>query len=126
MIYSYTQWGYTLIANWIHIFLFAALSIGGDLLAQNCGNLSGTVLDPSGAAVVGAEVHLQAATPQDTTTGPHGSFILHCVDGDPYQITVDANGFAQSEVNGRGLANLTVHLRIADVHTEVEVGENNG
>jgi hypothetical protein len=112
--------------RWTGIFFFAALSISGDLLAQNCGNLSGTVLDPSGAAVVGAEVHLQAATPQDTTTGPHGSFILHCVDGDPYQITVDANGFAQSEVNGRGLANLTVHLRIADVHTEVEVGENNG
>jgi hypothetical protein len=69
--------------RWTGIFFFAALSIGGDLLAQNCGNLSGTVLDPSGAAVVGAEVHLQAATPQDTTTGPHGSFILHCVDGDP-------------------------------------------
>ena len=108
------------------IFLFAALSIGGDLLAQNCGNLSGTVLDPSGAAVVGAAVHLQAATPQDTITGPHGSFVLHCVDNEPYQITVNANGFAESQVNGRGFANITVQLRIADVHTEVEVGENNG
>jgi hypothetical protein len=112
--------------RWTCIFLFAALSIGGDLLAQDCGNLSGTVLDPSGAAVVGAEVHLQAATPQDTTTGPHGSFVLHCVGNEPYQVTVDANGFAESRVNGRGLANITVHLRIADVHTEVEVGENSG
>src|SRR5271163_4718156 len=108
------------------IFLFAALSIGGDLLAQNCGNLSGTVLDPSGAAVVGAEVHLQAATPQDTTTGPHGSFILHCIDNGPYQITVDANGFAQSQLSGRGFASITIHLRIADVHTDVEVGEDSG
>jgi Carboxypeptidase regulatory-like domain len=113
--------------RWTGIFFFVAVSIGGDLLAQNCGgNLSGTVLDPSGAAVVGAAVHLQAATPQDTTTGPHGSFVLHCVGNDPYQITVDANGFAQSQVNGRGLANISVQLRIADVHTEVEVGENNG
>src|ERR1700733_8150778 len=112
--------------RWTDIFLFAALSIGGDLQAQACGNLSGTVLDPSGAAVVGAEIHLQGATPQDTTTGERGSFVLHCVGNDPYQITVDANGFAQSEVNGRGLANITVQLRIADVHTEVEVGENNG
>ncbi len=112
--------------RWTGIFLFAALSIGGDLLAQNCGNLSGTVLDPSGAAVVGAEVHLQALTPQDTTTGPHGSFILHCVNNGPYQITVDANGFAQSQVSGRGFANITVHLRIADVHTDVEVGEDSG
>jgi hypothetical protein len=113
-------------SRWISIFLFAALGIGGDLLAQNCGNLSGTVLDPSGAAVVGAEVHLQAAAPQETTTGPLGTFVLHCVGADPYQITVDANGFAESQVNGRGFANITVHLRIADVHTEVEVGENSG
>jgi Carboxypeptidase regulatory-like domain/TonB dependent receptor len=112
--------------RWTDIFLFAALSIGGDLLAQNCGNLTGTVLDPSGAAVVGAEVHLQAATPQTTTTGAHGTFVLPCVVNDPYQITVDANGFAESQVSGRGLANITVHLRIADVHTEVEVGENSG
>jgi hypothetical protein len=112
--------------RWTDILLFAALGIGGDLLAQNCGNLSGTVLDPSGAAVVGAAVHLQAATPQTTTTGAHGTFVLHCVGNDPYQITVDANGFAESQVSGRGLADITVHLRIADVHTEVEVGENSG
>jgi hypothetical protein len=113
--------------RWTGIFFFVALSIGGDLLAQTCGgNVSGTVLDPSGAAVVGTAVHLQAATPQDTTTGPHGSFIFHCVGNEPYQITVDANGFAESQVNGRGFANISVQLRIADVHTEVEVGENNG
>ncbi len=83
--------------RWTGIFFFVALSIGGDLLAQSCGgNLIGSVLDPSGAAVVGATVHLQAATSQDTTTGPHGSFVLHCVGDEPYQITVNANGFADS------------------------------
>jgi hypothetical protein len=112
--------------RWIGFFFFAVLSIGGDLFAQKCGDLSGTVLDPSGAAVVGAEIHLQAATPQKTTTGLHGSFVLHCVADKRYQITVDADGFAESQVSGRGFADITVHLRIADVHTEVEVGENNG
>ncbi len=112
--------------RWTGIFLFVALSTSGNLRAQTCGNVSGTVLDPSGAAVVGAAVHLQAATQQDTTTGPHGSFIFHCVSNNPYQITVDANGFAESQVSGRGFVNISVQLRIADVHTEVEVGENNG
>jgi hypothetical protein len=116
--------------RWIGILLLAALSISGSLYAQTCGaeskTLSGTVLDPSGAAVVGAEVHLQAVAQQETTTGPRGSFVFRCVGNDPYQITVDANGFAESKVSGRGSVNITVHLRIADVHTEVEVGENSG
>jgi hypothetical protein len=113
--------------RWTGIFFFVALSIGRDLRGETCGgNVGGTVLDPSGAAVVGAAVHLQAATPQDTTTGPHGSFLFRCVGNEPYQITVDANGFAESQVGGRGFENITVHLHIADVHTEVEVGENNG
>jgi hypothetical protein len=33
--------------RWIGFFFFAVLSIGGDLFAQKCGDLSGTVLDPS-------------------------------------------------------------------------------
>ncbi len=74
----------------------------------------------------GHRVQLEAATPEETTTGPHGAFALHCVASDHYQITVHANGFAESEVTGHGFANITVHLRIADVRTVVEVGDNNG
>jgi Carboxypeptidase regulatory-like domain/TonB dependent receptor len=107
------------------LLLFVALSSGGSLPAQTCG-LNGTVLDPSGAAVVGAEVRLQATTPEETTTGQHGSFVLHCVGNEPYQIIVDANGFAESQVSGRGSSSITVHLRIADVHTVIEVAENSG
>ncbi len=44
--------------------LTTVLCLGGALHAQNCGTdsktLSGTVLDPSGAAIVGANVRLQA------------------------------------------------------------------
>src|ERR1700691_2575889 len=117
--------------RWTGMILCAVLSIGGDLRAQPCGSagsntLSGTVLDPSGAAVVGASVVLQAATPEQTATGEHGSFVLHCVGNGPYQIAVRANGFADTQVSGRGSATITVHLRIADVHTVVEVGEDSG
>ena len=55
--------------RWTCIFLCAALSIGGELLAQTC-TVSGTVLDPSGAAVVGADVQLQAATPEANNHRP--------------------------------------------------------
>jgi hypothetical protein len=114
--------------RWTVFLLFIALGFSEQLSAQSCGSrtLSGTVLDPTGAAVVGASVHLQAATTEDTTTGPHGAFTLHCVGNDPYQITVHADGFADYQVSGRGFATIAISLRIADVHTVVEVGENNG
>src|SRR5580658_302174 len=116
--------------RWSGIFLCIALSIGGDLRAQNCGTdsrtISGTVLDPSGAVVAGASVRLQATVPEETTTGQHGGFVFRCAGSDPYQITVLANGFAENQVSGRGSANITVHLRIAEVRTVVEVGEDSG
>ncbi len=114
--------------RWTVLLLCIALGLSGELQAQACGSrtLSGTVLDPMGAAVVGAAVHLQAATTEDTTTGPHGAFVLHCAGKEAYQLTVHADGFADSQINGTGFAAITIHLRIADVHTVVEVGESNG
>ncbi len=116
--------------RWNGLVLCLALSVGGALHGQTCGpalkNLTGTVLDPSGAAVVGAAIRLQAATPEETTTSERGAFVLHCVSSDLQQITVQANGFAEAQVSGRGGANLTIHLKIADVHTVVEVGEQGG
>ncbi len=111
--------------RWTCIFLCMALRTGGELLAQSC-TVSGTVLDPTGAVVVGADVQLQAGTAEHTTTGPHGSFVFRCAGDHPYQVTVRAQGFAESQTNGKGPANITVHLRIADVHTNIEVGENSG
>ena len=107
--------------RWICLFL----CIGASLHAETC-TLSGTVLDPSGAAVVGADVQLRAATPEQTVTDHHGSFVFPCSGNDPYRVIVHATGFAENQVNGRGSAKITVHLRIADVHTEVEVGEDSG
>ena len=76
--------------------------------------------------MVGASVHLQAATSGDTTTDQHGGFVLPCAGKDGYQVTVNAAGFAESRVSGHGSATITVHLHIADVHTVVEVGEDSG
>ena len=111
-------------------FLSIALALSGCAVAQNCAagskTLSGTVLDPSGAAVVGALIRLQGATPLETTSGPRGLFVLPCVSTQPWQITVAADGFAESQVDGRDFSSVTVHLHIPDVHTVVEVGEQSG
>ena len=83
------------------IFLCAALSAGGEIAAQTCA-VSGTVLDPSGAAIVGANVQLQATSPEQTTTDQHGGFVFHCVFNNPYQLIVHAEGFAESKMSGKG------------------------
>src|SRR5258708_5619970 len=111
--------------RWTCLFLCTALCTSGNLFAQTC-TVSGTVLDPTGAAVVGADVQLQTAREEHTTTGPHGSFTFPCSGNEPYQITVHTDGFAENKTSGKGTANLTIHLRIADVHTDVEVGETTG
>jgi Carboxypeptidase regulatory-like domain len=109
--------------RWTGLLLCAALNVIAR--AQTC-TLTGTVLDPTGAAVVGADVHFQTAASQQSTTGEHGGFAFHCTGNNPYQLTVHADGFADSQLTGRGPKNLTIHLRIADVHTDIEVGENSG
>jgi hypothetical protein len=106
--------------RWIGVLFCLGLTVGAG--AQSC-TVTGTVLDPTGAAVVGAAV---AAAGQQTITGEHGGFAFPCSGNDPYQLTVHADGFADSQLTGRGSRNITVHLRIADVHTDVEVGENSG
>jgi hypothetical protein len=96
--------------------------IGASLHAETC-SVTGTVLDPTGAAVPEAAVHSEH---QQTVTDSHGSFTLDCHTGEPYNLTVDANGFAQSTIHGSGTQKLVVHLRIAEVHTNIEVGDANG
>src|ERR1700749_4234689 len=93
--------------------------IGASLHAETC-SVTGTVLDPTGAAVPEAAIHTEH---QQTVTDTHGAFTLDCHTGEPYNLTVDANGFAQSSVRGSGTQKLVVHLRIAEVHSEIEVGD---
>ena len=112
--------------RWSAVLLAAAFGITPHLQGQSCGaNVTGTVVDPTGAAIVGAVIQLQSPGAVETTN-QHGTFTLHCVGSDSYHITVHAEGFADDEITGRGATNITVHLRVADVHTVVEVGKDNG
>jgi Carboxypeptidase regulatory-like domain/TonB dependent receptor len=102
-------------------FIYLILCIGLSLHAENC-TISGTVLDPAGAAIPGAEVR---STHQATVTDNNGAFTLPCRETEPYHLTVEAKGFAQSTVNNHGPQKLVVHLSIAEVHTEIQVGDDN-
>jgi hypothetical protein len=105
----------------IGILLIVAASISLPLHGQSC---KGTVLDPSGAAIAGAGVQLGTAPPQTATTNQQGAFTFPCPGRNSYTITVHADGFADAHLTMRNGADVTVHLHIADVHTEVEVGKD--
>ncbi len=70
---------------------------------QSSGSISGTVLDPSGAAVSGARV---AFTRQDQSTNrivftdDSGQFTVSPVAPGPFQLTITTEGFATQSVSG--------------------------
>jgi len=83
------------------------LLIASNALAQGLGGLSGTVVDPSGAAIPGAKVQLflpGGKTPITTTeSGSAGEFRIPSLRPTTYEIRVENTGF-----NGAKLANVVV------------------
>jgi Carboxypeptidase regulatory-like domain/TonB-dependent Receptor Plug Domain len=64
--------------------------------AQDTGYIGGTVIDKSGAAVVGAEVTLVnagGALRRTTSTNDSGAYVIPGLPGDSYDLTVTAKGF---------------------------------
>ncbi|HTA52646.1 MAG TPA: carboxypeptidase-like regulatory domain-containing protein, partial [Candidatus Acidoferrum sp.] len=70
---------------------------------QTPGTISGTVVDKSGAALVGAIVKLtrgdQALAP-DVQTDDNGQYSLTKIAPGPYQVSVSANGFTTVTSSG--------------------------
>ena len=67
------------------------------------GTISGTVVDKSGAALVGATVKVargEQALAADTSSGDDGQFSFAGVAPGPYQVTVSANGFTTQTYSG--------------------------
>jgi hypothetical protein len=75
-------------------------AIASGLLAQSLGNagtMTGTVLDPTGAAVAKGEVTIRNTVSgymQTVVSGPDGSFRLSNIPPNPYQLEVKSPGFA--------------------------------
>jgi hypothetical protein len=74
------------------------------VLAQtNFGRISGTVTDPSGAAVPGAKVTIRDVDTQATrslTSDSNGAYVAQNLPIGPYSITVEASGFKTTSRSG--------------------------
>jgi hypothetical protein len=93
------------------------------------GSISGTVVDPSGAAIAGARVGLKredTSTNQEAMSGGDGQFYFGNIAPGPFQLTIAADGFAPQAVSGilQPSENYTapqVALAVASEKTEVRV-----
>ncbi len=108
------------------ILLFAT-SAGSQTIEK--GEISGTVLDPTGALIPDASVkiiHVATGSERTLTTGADGRFAANLLSVGGYRIEVSAKGFATTVVKGVHLAvgqNLIqdVSLKLAAVGQTVEV-----
>jgi hypothetical protein len=99
------------------------LSVSAAAQVGNSGSIEGTVKDPSGGAVVGAEVQIGYGVSGFTRavkTGADGSFRITNVPFNPYHLTVEATGFApyHQDVDVRSAVATTVEVALK-VGTEV-------
>ena len=93
------------------------------------GTVSGTVLDPTGAEIVGATVVLEnkdKANRQQISTGSDGQFSFASVPPGDYQLTVAAKGFASNTISGtlapgQFVIAPAINLAPARANTDVEV-----
>jgi hypothetical protein len=93
------------------------------------GSITGTVIDPSGAAVPGAAVTVTnegTTTARRVTTGPTSVFNVPDLEGGAYRISVTAAGFATYEharlnLTANQVMNLNVELALASTATVTQV-----
>lgn len=97
---------------------------------QSPGTISGTVIDQSGAAVVGARVVLACgdqSPKQDVQSGNDGQFSFAGVPPGPFQLSVSAEGFATQVYSGLlhpGEISVVpqITLPVAPAETKITVG----
>jgi len=98
--------------------------------AQSTGNsmVSGTVVDPSGAVVVGARVEMRnpvSGLSRSATTDTGGKFSISNVPFNPYHLTVTAKGFSSyaQDVDVRSIVpvNLNIGLTVTGSSESVTV-----
>ena len=113
--------------------LVAVLLLAGDAQARGqallYGSLTGTVTDPSGAAIAGAQVNVlesQTGVRQTTTTNAEGIYRFAALLPGTYTASISANGFETQAtpnvaVQVNGIAQLNVKLKVGQASQTVTV-----
>jgi hypothetical protein len=108
---------------WFAIVAFA-FCLPVALLAQDTASITGTVTDPSGAAISNAQVSIQSqehGITRTTTTNSDGNYLISAVPPGTYQLSIAAKGFKKYEAQG-------VILRVAQkarADAAMQVGAEN-
>src|SRR5271156_4366220 len=113
--------------------LLIVLSLGSTRMAAQTattGDIAGTVTDPSGAIVPGANVALKDETKgntQESTTNKDGVYHFYMLSPGPYTVTVAAAGFEtftrHSTVSVGQISTLNVQMTLGAATTSVTVTE---
>jgi hypothetical protein len=118
------------VTTFVFFFLLAAILCSSNAWAQSLtsGDVAGTVVDPSGAAVSNANVTLtnrDTGTKQTTTTNGSGAYRFGLLNPGNYTVAVTVSGFQSIEQNvavnvGEG-STVNLKLSVASSSTTVEV-----
>lgn len=114
--------------NWANRIIWTAILLPSTALAQQgCPHglrVAGTITDPTGAVIPGADVQVGAAK---TTTDASGHYVVPCVPTTSVTVTATAAGFAlvvtRAHAQAGSTARVDLQLAVAGVQTDVQVGD---
>jgi hypothetical protein len=117
---------------WFCFVVFSLLTCLSATAQETTGSIRGTLLDPSGAIIVGAGVTAtqdETGLARNSTTDTRGSYLFVALPIGHYRLTAEAKGFQKFEQRGITLdvnqnATVTIQLAIGGVAQKTEVQAN--
>jgi hypothetical protein len=118
--------------NWIYRLILTSGLVASLAHAQHsCVNgirVDGTIIDPTGAVIPGAQV--RAHNGETATTDTAGHYVFPCIPATSTTLTAQADGFAKGTDSAHARQGRTVHvnlqLAVSAVQTDVQVNGDSG
>jgi len=113
--------------------VLAMLSFGSAALAQETGQIAGTVTDPTGAQIPNLTVtvkNLGTNASRAVTTNSTGAYVVRGLEPANYQLSINGSGFrpfsARVEVTVAGKVTVDARLSVSQENTTIEVSAEGG